>query len=576
MRSLSSRLELGAVPASTHRAVVRAGVVGAWLCTFVFFGAWLLSGETRWLTEGIGPLSTAVLYSAQVLLKREDAVFTLLVGAAVVIVAFSTIGTPESSVAAIISLWVFAVASTFFVMRRPVVLVAVLAMGLVAAPLAWGDRVPSPVSAGFVMMLSFVITAILILSVRTSTQRSETRFRRLFQTAPVALLEQEWSDALAYLEEIGVETESDLRAAIEDIDVLADVVSRVRILRLNAKARAAMGVGDAEILTVPRTRVHATSASAFRQQVIAIWHGKPRFEFEYLTRRESDPDVAMWVRVEVVSTEILEHSHRLVISVTDITQLKEAQSSLEDLVRSKDEFIASISHELRTPLTGVLGLSAALLDGNVTDEDERRSLLEVVVRQSEEVSYLVEDLLVGARADIGTIAIRSEQFDLAAEVEAVLNGMELTVPIEVRSHVDAWADPIRVRQIVRNLVVNAVRYGGAETKAIVYEQDAAAVFEMYDTGAAIPEEARERIFQPYGRAHDERGTTASVGLGLAVSRQLATLMEGSLEYLYDRGSVFRLTLPRAGEPQPVGYAVDVSDGRPIVDRSAGAGRSPLV
>jgi signal transduction histidine kinase len=256
------------------------------------------------------------------------------------------------------------------------------------------------------------------------------------------------------------------------------------------------------------------------------------------------------VRVEVVSTEVQDHTRRIVISITDITELKVAKNTLEELVRSKDEFIASISHELRTPLTGVLGLSAALLDGQVTDEEERRALLEVVVRQSEEVSYLVEDLLVGARADIGTIAIRPEEVDMVAEVEAVVGGMEFSVPIEAHADVAALADPVRVRQIVRNLVVNAARYGGEEMKAIVYERGGRSVFEMYDTGTPIPEAAREHIFQPYGRAHNEPGTTASVGLGLAVSRQLATLMGGSLDYIYDEGSVFRLTLPGAHAPYP--------------------------
>ncbi len=318
-----------------------------------------------------------------------------------------------------------------------------------------------------------------------------------------------------------------------------------------------MGIGpDEHLATLPRSRVHADSAPAMRRQVISLWQGKPRFEVEYLTHPEAEPDTDIWVRVEVVSTEILEHSRRIVISVTDITQLKQAQNTLEELVRSKDEFIASISHELRTPLTGVLGLSAALLDGQVTDEAERNALLEVVVRQSEEVSYLVEDLLVGARADIGTIAIRPEELDLRVEAEAVFVGMEAPAEIEVRSTIAVWADPVRVRQIIRNLAVNAGRYGGERQKAIIYQHEGEAVFEMFDSGGPIPEDARERIFLPYGRAHRAAGTTASVGLGLAVSRQLARLMAGSLEYLYEEGSVFRLTLPGATRRPGSEQAVD--------------------
>jgi signal transduction histidine kinase len=307
-----------------------------------------------------------------------------------------------------------------------------------------------------------------------------------------------------------------------------------------------MGLSPKQHLeALPRERVHATSEESLRRQILAVWQGRPRFEMEYLTHSYTRQDVPMWVHIEVVSTEIVDHSTRIMISITDITQLKEAQSGLEELVRSKDEFIASISHELRTPLTGVMGLSAALLEGHITDEAERRALLEVVVKQSEEVSYLVEDLLVGARADIGTIAIRRAELDLASEAAEVFRGLDREVPIEVRDGAVAWGDPLRVRQIIRNLAVNSHRYGGNEHRAIISSDAGDVFFDMYDSGEAIPDEARERIFQPYGRAHEESGTTASVGLGLAVSRQLATLMGGTLEYRYDAGSVFRLTLPRS-------------------------------
>jgi signal transduction histidine kinase len=367
----------------------------------------------------------------------------------------------------------------------------------------------------------------------------------------VALLEQEWTEAMDHLASLGIESESELLAAVADQVVLGEIISRVRILRMNAKAKFSLGIDPfSQPERLPIDLVNSASADGFRQQVVAVWQGRPRFEVEFPIRPGKDLATPTWVRVEVVSTEVQDHTRRIVISITDITELKVAKNTLEELVRSKDEFIASISHELRTPLTGVLGLSAALLDGQVTDEEERRALLEVVVRQSEEVSYLVEDLLVGARADIGTIAIRPEEVDMVAEVEAVVGGMEFSVPIEAHADVAALADPVRVRQIVRNLVVNAARYGGEEMKAIVYERGGRSVFEMYDTGTPIPEAAREHIFQPYGRAHNEPGTTASVGLGLAVSRQLATLMGGSLDYIYDEGSVFRLTLPGAHAPYP--------------------------
>lgn len=557
MRSFLARVELGAVPDTTHRAVVRVGAVGAWLCTIVYVIAWFVTRNPSLLVEITGPIGTSVIFTGQILLKRENAVITLLSGACVVVFAFSTVGTADTAIAAIVSLWVFAVTATFFVVKRPVLFVLGVALALAIVPSLAAEKVSSPLSVGLVLTVSFLITAVLIIAIRASSTRSETRFRRLFNTAPVALLEQEWGDAMDHLSSLGVQSATDLLVALADEDVLADTISHVRILRMNAKARAVLGLDQLDDAgTLPRDLVNRTSADGLRQQVLAVWQGRPRFEVEFALRPGKDLSAPTWVRVEVVSTEVLEHTRRIVISITDITELKVSKNTLEELVRSKDEFIASISHELRTPLTGVLGLSASLLDGQVTDEEERNALLEVVVRQSEEVSYLVEDLLIGARADIGTIAIRPGEIDLGAEAATVLAGMEAPVEIEARSNVTAWADPLRVRQIIRNLAVNAARYGGDHRKAIISERDGDAVFEMYDSGDPIPEEARERIFQPYGRAHHIAGTTASVGLGLSVSRQLAGLMGGSLHYFYDEGSVFRLTLPGIDEPTSRGDSVD--------------------
>jgi signal transduction histidine kinase len=122
--------------------------------------------------------------------------------------------------------------------------------------------------------------------------------------------------------------------------------------------------------------------------------------------------------------------------------------------------------------------------------------------------------------------------------------------VEISGHATAYADPIRVRQIIRNLLVNAWRYGGLEIRVALEERDNWAQVHVTDDGPGIPPEDRERVFEPYERAHHRFGQPASVGLGLTVSRQLARLMGGTLTYEYENGwSKFSLSLPRppAGE-----------------------------
>ena len=103
---------------------------------------------------------------------------------------------------------------------------------------------------------------------------------------------------------------------------------------------------------------------------------------------------------------------------------------------------------------------------------------------------------------------------------------------------------MRVRQIFRNLLANADRYGGPHITVRVDRFGDVYALSVIDDGAGIPEADRERVFDPYSRAHREVGRTESVGLGLTVSRQLARLMSGDLSYDYRSGhSIFTVTLP---------------------------------
>ncbi len=232
----------------------------------------------------------------------------------------------------------------------------------------------------------------------------------------------------------------------------------------------------------------------------------------------------------------------------DITEHKRTERRLEELVRSKDEFVASVSHEVRTPLTAVVGLAQELRDGwDGLSPQEARELVELVAAQAVEVANIVEDLLVAARADIGKIVVVPRELDVREQAVQVVSAL----PAAARRRVEvgdasarAWADPTRVRQVLRNLITNAVRYGGERIQVTVRQDEDRVRVVVCDDGRGIPQEDWERIFEPYYRLGWNE--PASVGLGLTVSRQLARLMAGDLVYGYlDGRSVFELTLPAA-------------------------------
>ena len=241
------------------------------------------------------------------------------------------------------------------------------------------------------------------------------------------------------------------------------------------------------------------------------------------------------------------------VAIVDITRQRDAERKLEDLLATKDQLVATISHEIRTPLTAVVGIAEELRNpGNVIDETERAELLGLVAEQSVEVSRIVEDLLIVARTDAGNLVVEPQQINLGEETQRVVRAIDQSIDVEFESTTIVVADPRRVRQIVRNLITNAKRYGGPTTRVVVGERGPTSVVEVRDDGDPIETGSRTTVFEPYGRAQLGEKLPASVGLGLTISRRLARHMGGDLTYDHDGvEAIFTLTLATASRPVSV-------------------------
>ncbi len=227
----------------------------------------------------------------------------------------------------------------------------------------------------------------------------------------------------------------------------------------------------------------------------------------------------------------------------------ESRIKLEALLTSKDQLIASVSHELRTPLTAVVGLAETLRENDVEiDSVERDQLIGVIAAESREMADLVEDLLIAARSGDGAVAVFPQRTDLSLLAASVAS--LLAVPESVDLAVDdtpspAFADPVRVRQVIRNLLTNAMRYGGKQVRVTFGSGAGLTYLDVSDDGPGIPEHDLEMIFEPYGRSASSQVVPGSVGLGLTLSKRLAELMGGSLSYMPSEGCTFRLSVPSA-------------------------------
>lgn len=236
------------------------------------------------------------------------------------------------------------------------------------------------------------------------------------------------------------------------------------------------------------------------------------------------------------------------VQVVDLTELREARRQLEDLIKAKDEFLASISHELRTPLTAVLGF-AAILVGQESElsPDERHELLRAVHRQSIDLANIIEDLLVAARADTDQIQIAPQAVDLTVQVRELIDAFALggnPEPEFLPAKVTAIADPLRLRQIVRNLLTNAVRFGGPEVVVELGAEGSTASLIVRDNGPGPSADVADRLFEPYVRMSEAITTPRSIGLGLSVARHLARLMGGEVTFRRSDGwTEFEVRLP---------------------------------
>jgi two-component system, sensor histidine kinase len=234
--------------------------------------------------------------------------------------------------------------------------------------------------------------------------------------------------------------------------------------------------------------------------------------------------------------------------------LRQAQHAAEAASRAKSVFLANMSHEIRTPFQGLLGM-LQLLDTDSLAAAQRRQL-HTASDSARHLLAILNDLLDMAKLEAGTLAVGLEATDLRRLVQEVQHLMQsqaaakgLALQTEIDAALPAWAelDGTRVRQVLYNLISNAIKFTerGGVTLAL-QASGSEIVFAVIDTGMGIDTATRERLFQRFQQGDDSRSRRfGGTGLGLEISRNLARLMGGDLTVQSDpgQGSRFELRLP---------------------------------
>jgi two-component system, sensor histidine kinase and response regulator len=261
------------------------------------------------------------------------------------------------------------------------------------------------------------------------------------------------------------------------------------------------------------------------------------------------------IKLEVTNAELTAANQSLIVATEKAQKMAETA-----LVAShaKGEFLANMSHEIRTPMNGVLGMVSFLLETDLTTE--QREFASTIKVSADALLFIINDILDFSKIEAGKMTLERMGFDLRETVKSVIElltvqaqekGLNLSCTIKKDVCTNLLGDPTRLRQILLNLLGNAIKFtaqGRVWLEIIALHETDNEIqlqFSVHDTGIGIPEEAQKKLFQSFTQA--DASTTrkyGGTGLGLAISQKLVELMGGTLgvHSLPGEGSTFSFTL----------------------------------
>jgi signal transduction histidine kinase len=237
--------------------------------------------------------------------------------------------------------------------------------------------------------------------------------------------------------------------------------------------------------------------------------------------------------------ELLEYAHEIERKNRDLAQ---AVKVSQEATKLKSQFLANVSHEIRTPMNGVLGMTELLLDTNLTEE--QRDYAETAFRSGEALLEIIDSILDLSKIEAGKLELEIVEFNPAEVLHEVLKlvsgrarskGLAVSADVADEAQRGLRGDPARLRQVLLNLVANAIKF--TETGRVTVrvnrtdasEHGVRLLFEVLDTGIGLAPDALARLFQPFVQADGSiTRKYGGTGLGLAISKQLIEMMGGQV------------------------------------------------
>ncbi|NOR28007.1 MAG: PAS domain S-box protein [Lutibacter sp.] len=384
---------------------------------------------------------------------------------------------------------------------------------------------------------------------------SEKRFKTLFDNNPVSLWEEDISEVLKLLHKKSKEVDNLKLYLDENPDFVYKCASKIKVLNVNESALKLLGIKTKEKLIANLSMSFNSNSFETLKEELLILLTKDK-TFERNTEFVRSDGELIYVTLKLVIIE----KTKVIISFSDITELRKAKEKAEESDLLKTEFINNMSHEIRTPMNGILGFSELLINQDVTKE-KREFYVKLIKNSGHQLLQIIDDILEISRLGTKKVKVIEEHVninDLLLELFSIFEpkAKENKTPLYVEKHLTdkqstIITDRTKLNKILSNLLENALKFTNVGNITFGYHlkpegDKKQLVIYVKDTGVGIAEKDQKMIFERFSQSGKEASKKVEgLGLGLSIAKENTLLLGGEItvESVKRKGTTFFVNIP---------------------------------